>query len=228
MGFFDFFKGSSASVEPPPRPVRNRCRSLPLTPYQKAKNLAECLYCFPYQSPHDVHSSIKKDKPLMAIITTAYSTTRGQNGQTQQATIEAAERIRLQAEFKSRIYRLLEQCLSADPEHVPALLLYLKVAEYNTRAPDRYELIALYERFLPMVDGVAVGSKGYSLIKEDIKDLGGNCFDQVERHLADYHYNLAVLYRKTDQSDSAMTEYQKACTLCPKIYGVDSDRVKLM
>ena len=228
MGLFDFLKGLGARVEPPTKPVRNRSKSLPLTPYQKAKKLAECLYCFPYQSPRDVPSSVKKDKTLMAIITAAYSTTRGLNGQTQQTTIYAAERIRLQAEFKSRIYRLLERCLSADPEHAPAFLLYPKVAEYNTRAPDRYELIALYERFLPMVDGVAVGSKGYSLIEEDIKDLGGSCFDQVERHLADYHYDLAVLYRKTDQNNLAMTEYQKACSLCPEIYGEDSDKVKLM
>jgi hypothetical protein len=196
--------------------------------YQKAEDLAGCLYGFPYQAPSEVPPSVKQDRMLMEIITETHKTTIGPDGKIQQTTIDAAERIRLQAEFKARIYVLLDQCLAQDPEHGPALLLYPRVAEYNTRAKDREPLIALNERLLPRIDEIRKGTRAYKLIEINIEGLGGNCFDMVERHLADFHYELAVLYKKTDQDGLARTEYRKACKLCPKIYGRGDRKVKLL
>lgn len=239
MGFFDFLKGFTATLQPAAKKVEKpyiEAIQQPVikptikpghTHFQKAKKLAECLYGFPYQSPSDMPLSVRKDKELMGIISDTYLTTRAPDGTTQQTTIEPAERIRLQAEFKKRIYLLLEKCLVANPDHAPAFLLYPRIAEYNTRAGDRDTLIAMFERFLPQVNSVIEGTRAYDLIKEDIEGLGGNCFDKVERHLAHYHYDLAVLYSKEGQGDSAEIEYQKACQLCSKIYGRDKDKVKL-
>jgi tetratricopeptide (TPR) repeat protein len=121
----------------------------------------------------------------------------------------------------------LEQCLAADPDYAPAFLLYPRVAEYNTRAKDRNDLITLFERFLPSVDAAVKGTRAYDYIKKNIEGMGGNCFDKVERHLADYHCDLAVLYKQTGQIDLAKTEYKKAGKLCPKIYGRGTMKIKL-
>jgi len=177
--------------------------------------------------PSSVPLSVRKDLELMAIITDTYKTTRAPDGTIQQTTIDAAERIRLQAEFKKRIYPLLEQCLAVDPDHAPAFLLYPRVAEFNTRAKDRDDLIALFERFLPSVDAVVKGTKDYVYIEKDIEGMGGNCFDKVERHLADYHYDLAMLYNENGQAEQAESEYSKSCILCPMIYGQSEDKIKL-
>lgn len=197
--------------------------------YEKAKELAECLYIFPYQAPSEVPQSVKQDILLMDLITETHKTTIGADGKKQQTTIDAAERMRLQEEFKTRIYALLDKCLAEDPEHGPALLLYPKVAEYNTRARHREDLIALGERLLPRVENIRKGSNAYRLIELDIECFGsGNCFNMVERHLADFHYDLAVLYKKEAQDGKARTEYRKACKLCPKIYGRGDRKVKLL
>lgn len=193
----------------------------------EAKNLAECLYAFPYQAPSDVPISVRQDKELMAIIATVFQTTIGPTGGTQQTTIDAAERMRLQEEFKSRIYKLLERCLADDPAYAPAYLLYPKVAAYNTRARHRPSLIQLHERFLPAVDLIANGTRGYDLIADDIKGVHGSCYEMVERHLADFHYDLAVLYKKETQSHRAEEEYRKAIALCPKIYGRGDDKIRM-
>ncbi len=210
MGFFDFLKGLKPTPQPVKGPVDAEQQSVAApvaissdSYFQVAKDLAQCLYDFPYQAPSDVPLSVRRDKELMAIITDTYQTTRAPDGTTQQTTIDAAERIRLQAEFKRRIYPLLDNCLAADPDHAPAFLLYPKVAEYNTRAKDRNDLIALFERFLPQVDSVVKSPRAYDYIKKDIEGMGGNCFEMVERHLADYHYDLAELYLKEDKDDSA-------------------------
>jgi len=235
MGFFDFLTGNKPTPQPTATPVdsvrQQVAASLAKSSavcFQEANELAQCLFDFPYQSPSDVPISVRKDQELMAIITDTYQTTRATDGSTKQTTIDAAERIRLQAEFKKRIYPLLEQCLAADPEYALAFLLYPRVAECNTRAKDRNDLIALYERFLPNIEAVSKGSRAYDYIKNDIKGMGGNCFDKVERHLADYHYNLAVLYNKAGQDESANCEYKKACKLCSKIYGNGPNKVKLL
>lgn len=195
--------------------------------FQQAKDIAECLYNFPYIASSEVPLLVRQDTALMNIIATAYQTTIGPDGKTQQTTIDAAERIRLQAEFKTRIFALLDKCLEEDPEHGPAFLLYPRVAEYNTRAKDRNELIALYERFLPLVDKVQKNTKAYDLIKKDIDGMGGNYFHKVERHLADFHYELAKLYKDTNRPILAKTEYSKANKLIPQIYGRGPNKIKL-
>jgi len=195
--------------------------------YQKAKELAECLFNFPYLAPSDVPDSIRDDKELLDIITETYKTTIGPDGKTQQTTIDAAERIRLQAEFKKRIYKILDECLAQEPQHGPALLLYPAVAEYNTRAKDRELLIELYERLLPLVEEINKGTNAYKLIEVDIDGLGGNLFDKVERHLADFHYGLARLYVAANKTGLARSEYNKACKLCPQIYGRGERKIKL-
>jgi hypothetical protein len=237
MGFFDFLKCFTASPQPQPTPMKSVARkpvhkappvTSPGDPYfREAKALAQCLYDFPYQAPSAVPLPVRKYQELMAIITDTYQTTQAPDGTTQQTTIDAAERIRLQAEFKRRIYPLLDKCLADDLEHAPAFLLYPRVAEYNTRAKDRPDLIAMFERFLPQVDVVMKGSRGYALIKKDIRGMRGNCFEKVERHLADYHYDLAVLYNKEGHEEQSKAEYQKACKLCPKIYGREPDKIRL-
>jgi tetratricopeptide (TPR) repeat protein len=235
MGLFDFLTGLKPAPQPTARPV-DAVRQPVAVPVVKsshecfieAEELAGCLYGFPYQPPSGVPLSVRKDKELMAIIADTYPTTRAPDGSTQQTTISAAERIRLQAEFKKRIYPLLEQCLAADPEHAPAFLLFPRVAEYNTRAKDRINLIAIFERFLPFVDAVVKGTRAYNYIKNEIDGMGGNCFEMVERHLADYHYDLAKLYNDTKQIDSAKAQYKRAGKLCPKIYGRGKDKIKLM
>lgn len=235
MGFFDFLTGSKPAPQPTARPV-DMVRQTVATPavksahayYQEAEELAQCLYGIPYMAPHEAPLSVRGDKELMAIIADSYQTTRAPDGSTQQSSLEAAERIRLQSVFKDRIYALLEQCLASDPEHALAFMLYPRAAEYNTRAKDRPALIALFERFLPQVDAVVKGSRGYGLIKKDIEGMGGNCFDKVERHLADYHYELARLYLKENHEESANLEYKKAGKLCPKTYGRGKDKIKLM
>lgn len=231
MGFFDFLNGSRGAPQPTTSAadtVRQPVKTSSHTYFMEAEELAQCLYDFPYQAPGDVPLSVRKDKELMVVIADTYQTTRAPDGSTQQTTIDAAERIRLQAEFKKRIYPLLEKCLAADPEHAPAFLLYPKVAEYNTRAKDRTALITLFERFLPSVDAVVKGARSYDFIKKSIEGMGGNCFDKVERHLADYHYGLAVLYKKNGQEEPAKLEYKKACKLCSKIYGRGENKIKLI
>jgi hypothetical protein len=241
MGFFDFlFQAFASAQQPTTKQVKNTSKlpknkpsAVPVESagnafFQAAKELVQCLYGIPYMAPAEVTFSVRSDNELMAIIADSYQTTRAPDGSTQQTTIDAAERIRLQAVFKERIYPLLEQCLAADPEHGPAFLLYPRVAEYNTRAKDRPALIAIFERFLPNVERSVKGSRAYELIKKDIDGMGGNCFDKAERHLADYHYDLAGLYLKEDQEESAKVQYQKACTLCPKIYGRGNNKIKLM
>jgi hypothetical protein len=238
MGFFDFLKSSTVTAQPEPKPVKTAAIkpvqkappvNSPGDPYfQEAKELTQCLYNFPYQAPSGVPLSVRKYQELMTIITDTYQTTRAPDGSTQQTTIDAAERIRLQVEFKKRIYPLLDKCLADDPEHAPAFLLYPRVAEYNTRAKDRHDLIAMFERFLPQVDAVVKGSRGYALIKKDIDGMGGNCFEKVERHLADYHYELAKLYIKADGVEQAKAEYKKSGKLCPKIYGRGTMKIKLL
>lgn len=242
MGFFDSLLKAFTSTPQPAteqaekvlRVPKSRPSAVPAESadnalFQKADELATCLYGIPYIPPAEAPLSVRTDKELMAIIADSYQTTRAPDGSTQQTTIDAAERIRLQTVFKERIYPLLEQCLAADLEHGPAFLLYPRVAEYNTRAKDRPALIAFFERFLPQVDAAVKGSRAYDLIKKDIDGMGsGNCFDKVERHLADYHYDLAALYLKETQKGSARTEYRKACKLCPKIYGSGKNKVKLI
>lgn len=216
MALFDYFSNTNQRND-------NDAGAL----YQKAKDLAVCLYNFPYQAPSEVPHSVKQDTALMSIITETHQTTIGADGKTQQTTIDADDRMRLQAEFKSRIYAFLDKCLSQDPEYGPALLLYPKVAEYNTRARHREELIALGERLLPRVEAISKGAKAYRFIELDVDGLNGNCFDKVERHLADFHYDLAVLYQKAGQSDQAEVQYTKSCNLCPKIYGTGKGKIKL-
>lgn len=115
----------------------NENDSSPSALYRRAKDLVQCLVDFPYKDTSSVPPSVRQDRPLMEIITAAHRTTIGPDGNTQQTTIDASERIRLQAEFKTRIYMLLNKCLIEDPEHAPAFLLYPKVADWNTRAADR-------------------------------------------------------------------------------------------
>lgn len=196
--------------------------------YCKAKELAGCLYGFPYQSPAEVPLSIREDLFIMSLITETHKTTIDLNGNRQQTTIDAAERMRLQAEFKVRIHSLLDECLAQIPDHGPALLLYPRVAEFNTRAAHRQALIELYERLLPRVEAITKGTNAYNLIKLDIEGLGGNYFDKVERHLADFHYELAKLYGSNNQIDSARIEYRKANKLCPKIYGIRTNRYRML
>lgn len=131
--------------------------SAPSTLYGKAKDFAQCLFDFPYKEPSSVPPSVRLDGPLMEIITGGYQTTIGPDGNTRQTTIDASDRIKLQAEFKTRIYALLDNCLAEDPEYAPALLLYPKVADWNTRAADRRFLIELYERLLPAAERVTKG-----------------------------------------------------------------------
>lgn len=164
--------------------------------YFQAKDLANCLYKFPYMEPSATPSSVKKDKELMRIIADTHRTTISPGGGTQQTTISAAERIRLQAEFKERIYTLLESCIANDPDHGPAFLLYPIVAGFNTRAKDRPAIIALYERFRTGVDRIEKGTRAYDLIAYDIRHIvaGKNQLHKVERHLADFYYEMAILY----------------------------------
>ncbi len=230
MGFFDFLTGKKETPQSAATPVDTMQQPVAkssATCFQEAKELAQCLHDFPYQPSSSVPLSVRKDQELMAIIADTYLTTRAPDGSTQQTTIDAAERIRLQAEFKKKIYPLLEQCLAADPDLAPAFLLYPRVAEFNTRAKDRTDLITLFERFLPSVDAVVKGTRAYAYIEKDIDGMGRNCFDKVERHLADYHYELAVLYNKDGQDEQATAEYKKACQLCSKVYGQENDKVKL-
>jgi len=241
MGLFDsLLKAFSSPPQPAAKKVERANRAPKCKPsampvesagnasFLAAKELAQCLYGIPYMSPAEAPFSVHSDKELMAIIADSYQTTRAPDGSTQQTTIDAAERIRLQALFKERIYPLLEQCLAADPEHGPAFLMYPRVAAYNTRVKDRSALIAQFERFLPNVEKAVRGSRAYDLIKKDIDGLGGNCFEMVERHLADYHYDLAVLYLKEKHEETAKAEYQKAGKLCSKIYGRGKNKVKLV
>jgi tetratricopeptide (TPR) repeat protein len=209
------------------QPILPVVKVSPSTIFQQAKDVAECLNNFPYIAPSEVPLTVRQDTALLNIVATAYQTTIGPDGKTQQTTIDAAERIRLQAEFKTRIFVLLDKCLEEDPEHGPAFLLYPKVAEYNTRAKDRNELIALYESFLPLVDKVQKNTKAYDLIKKDIDGMGGNYFHKVERHLADFHYGLARLYKDTNRAIEAKTEYSKANKLIPQIYGRGPNKIKL-
>ncbi|MBI5562336.1 MAG: hypothetical protein HY894_05735 [Deltaproteobacteria bacterium] len=188
------------------------------SPYKRAKELSICLFDFPYKDPATVPSSIRQDKPLMDIIVSSFRTTIGIDGRTQQSTLESGERKRLQGEFKTRIYQLLDNCLFEEPEYGPALLLYPKVAEWNSRAADRAALIALYERLLPFIEQIRKGTKGYDLIERDIEGMYGNCFDKVERHLADFYYELGGLYIKTGRVLDAVAQYNVAENLMPPIY----------
>lgn len=234
MGFFDFSTGGKPAKQPAAKPVT--AEPQPVAPpaektahayYLEAEELAQCLYGIPYMSPHEAPLSVRSDNELMAIIADSYQTTRAPDGLTQQSALEAAERIRLQSVFKERIYPLLERCLAADPEHALAFMLYPRVAEHNTRAKDRPALIALYERFLPNVERTVKGTRTYTFIAKNIKGMAGNCFDKVERYLADYHYDLARLYLSERRETSAKAEYNKACELCPQIYGCEKDKIKL-
>lgn len=222
MGLFDFFKKLLDPPQTPAKPVghprKEPDNSPPSELYQKGKALSQCLFDFPYIDPSTVPSSVRQDKPLMDIIVAAHITTVGSNGQTQQTTIDAADRIRLQGEFKTRIYALLDKCLAEEPEHGPALLLYPKVAEWNTRAGDRESLIALNERLLPHIERIIKGSRGYALIEKDIERISGNYFEQVERWLADFHYELGQIYLKEDRFQDAVRQIEKAGTLMPPIY----------
>lgn len=205
MGLFDFLKRDSVDT--------------PESLYNQAKLISEYLFQFPYIDPSTIDSSLRKDKPLMDIIIFAHKTTIGIDGKTCQTTLDAAERIRYQSEFKKRIYALLDKCLSLDPNFAPTFLLYPKVAAWNTRAADRPGLISIYEKFLSKVDKVTMGSREYSLIKKDIECFGsGNYFDRVERHLADFHYELGNLYLKQDQFQEAIKQFEKTETLLPLIY----------
>jgi len=79
--------------------------------------------------------------------------------------------------------------------------------------------VAIYERFLSKVDQITKGSRAYSLIEKDIECFGsGNYFDQVERHLADFHYELGNLYLKQDRFQEAIKQFEKTETLLPFIY----------
>lgn len=217
MGLFDFLKKDSVDT--------------PESLYNQAKLISEYLFQFPYIDPSTVDPSLRKDKPLMDIIILGHKTTIGSDGKTCQATLDAAERIRYQAEFKKRIYELLDKCLSLDPDFAPAFFLYPKVAEWNTRASDRPGLISIYEKFLSRVDKVTEGSREYSLIEEDIKCFGsGNYFDRVERHLADFCFDLGNLYLKEYRLEEAIKQFDKAKTfmpLLPHIYcGLSDAHVK--
>ena len=188
--------------------------------YIQAKELAECMYCFPYTPPSNMPWSVKQDIELMKVITETHLTTIGPDGNKQQTTIDAQERIRLQQLFKLRIYPLLEKCIDEDSKHAPAFLLYPRVAEFNTRVAHREQLIKIYERFISDVDGVVKGTRGYDLIKINIEGMGGNCFEKVERHLADFHYDIACLYSKVKRTELAKVEYRKANKLCSTIYKI--------
>ena len=205
MGLFDFLKKDDSDT--------------PESLYNQAKLISEYLFQFPYIDPSTVDPAIRKDKPLVDIIIFAYKTTIGSDGKIRQTTLDAAERIRYQAEFKKRIYALLDKCLSLNPDYAPAFLLYPKVAEWNTRAADRPSLITIYERFLGKVDQTTKGSKSYSLIEKDIECFGsGNYFDRVERHLADFYYEFGNLYLKQDRLQEAIKQFKTAETLMPFIY----------
>lgn len=193
-------------------------RDTPESLYIQAKLISRYLFEFPYIDPPAVDSSLHNDKPLMDIIIFAHQTTIGSDGRICQTTIDAAERIRYQAEFKKRIFDLLDKCLSSDPDYAPAFLLYPKVAEWNTRAADRQGLIILNERFLSKVDQITKGSRTYSLIEKDIKGVFGSHYDQVERYLADFNYELGNLYLKQDQLQQALERFKRAETLMPPIY----------
>ena len=204
MGLFDFLKKDDSDT--------------PESLYNQAKLISEYLFQFPYIDPSTVDPSLRKDKPLMDIILFAHKTTIGTDGRTCQTTIDAAERIRYQSEFKKRIYELLDKCLSLDSNFAPAFLLYPKVAEWNTRASDRPGLISIYEKFSSKLDQITKGSRAYSLIKKDIEGRFGNYYDRVERYLADFYYEFGNLYLKQRQLQEAIKQFQKAETLMPFIY----------
>jgi hypothetical protein len=84
----------------------NEDAATPSALYRRAKDLAQCLFDFPYKDPSSGPPSVLQDRPLMEIIKTAHQTTIGPDGNTKQTTIDAAERIRLQAEVKTRIYEM--------------------------------------------------------------------------------------------------------------------------
>lgn len=195
--------------------------------YMVAKDLAGCLFNFSYQSPAEVPATVKSYNDLYSIIKETHPTTIGPDGNTQQTTISAAERIALQAVFKKHIYSLLEKFLSDESSHTPAALLYGKVAEYNTRAKDREFLIDLYEKLLPLVESATEGSTGYLLVEPLIVNMCGNQFDKVERHLADFHCELAKLYHHAGKKDLAKIQYKKSCKLCPKIYGTKPGKINI-
>lgn len=201
MGLFDFLKKDAIDT--------------PESLYNQAKLISEYLFQFPYIDPATVDTSLRKDKPLMDMIIFAHKTTIGSDGSTCQTTIDAAERIKYQAEFKKRIYELLDKCLSLDIDYAPAFLLYPKVAEWNTRAADRPGLISIYERFLSRVDNITKGSREYSLIEKDTEGISGNYYDQVERYLADFYFDLGNLYLKEDRLEEAIKQFEKAKTLMP-------------
>jgi hypothetical protein len=218
MGFFDLLSGITNS-----KPVK-----LQLSPYYiQAKELAECMYCFPYTPPSEIPWSVRQDIEIMKVITETHLTTIGIDGNKQQTTLDAQEKIRFHQLFKSRIYPLLEKCLDEDSEHAPALLLYPRVAEFNTRVAHREQIIETYERFLSAVDGVVKGTRGYDLMLIDIEGICGNSFNKVERHLADFHYDLARLYSKDENTSLAKVEYRKANKLCSTIYKIKNMKTKL-
>ncbi|MGN0920244.1 MAG: tetratricopeptide repeat protein [Cellvibrio sp.] len=195
--------------------------------YQLAWDISASLYSLPYQAPSDVSKTVRADDELMTIISGAYRTTINECGERCQTTISAAERIRLQNIFKLKIYQLLSECLKQNPHFAPAFLLYTQVAEFNSRAPDRENIIAIYEIFLPLVDSVVKGSLGYEYIQSDINKRGffGNFYNKVERHTADFYCALAELYIKDGRIKEAKSVFQKANKACPQIYGKGKDRI---
>ncbi len=205
MGLFDFLKKNA---------IDN-----PESLYSQAKLISKYLFQFPYIDLSSVDASLRNDMSLMDIIILGHKTTIGSDGKTRQTTLDAAERIKYQAEFKKKIYELLDKCLSLDSYFAPAFLLYPKVAEWNTRAADRPGLISIYEKFLCRVDKVTKGSREYRLIENDIECFGsGNYFNRVERHLADFHNELGNLYLKQDRFQEAIKQFEITETLLPSIY----------
>lgn len=205
-GLLSFFTGFSNKAKKPE------------TLYTRAKLIFKYLFAFPYINPSDIDSVINEDKALVDIILLGYKTTIDDNNKTCQSTLDPLDRIKYQKEFKDRIIALLDECLLLEPDFAPAMLLYVRTAEWNTRAADRMQLITVYEKFLGAIETSTAGARAYDLMAADIKGCFGNEYDRVERYLSDFHYELGKLYLKEKRFEESIKNLKKAEQLTPSVY----------
>jgi tetratricopeptide (TPR) repeat protein len=169
--------------------------------YKKAK-LISMGFC---QFPSYIDSSLKSDINLFSLLKAV-----------NKPEITSDERGDVQHKLKTIVFELLDHCLYSDPEYSPAFLLYAKVASWNPSPTDKPHLVGIFERLLGDVEHIQKGSRGYTLVEKDIEGyVGGNFFNQVERHLADFYFDFGNLYLSEKRYSEAIVQFKKAIKLMP-------------
>lgn len=107
------------------------------------------------------------------------------------------------------------QSNTKDKERVLDAFRTLRQIPSPPSAKHASELIPLYERLLPLLDDIHPNSPEYALLKQEIGSVEGNYYDMPERYFADFHFNLACLYKGERKYEDSISHFKKAIQYIP-------------